>query len=219
MSVTRRHFVASASAAATILSAGSAPSLADDAPPETTTVRFGKGRSSSLPRPPPRPMLPRREIINGERAMPHQRLAALLAGIAAGIVLATAAVAAAADTAAPDIRGTWRLEAKAIVLGAGQHHPADPGERIEPGKPRLRKLAPTLRITGQEGERFWGAIESPAYKEDFVGAFTGEGRGFIGVDSDGFYQGNVGEDGVVSYCYQHTTPESRLVACGTGRRE
>ena len=74
------------------------------------------------------------------------------------------------------------------MTGAGAHHPAHAPPAADEGgstwKPRLRTFGGTMRIDGQEGERFWGTLESPYYREDLVGTFTGEGGRFLMVDSD-----------------------------------
>jgi hypothetical protein len=134
--------------------------------------------------------------------------------------LAASAEASAADTAAPDIRGTWRVEGSAIVVGDAPHHPAAAPPTAKGTKPWLRPFVGTFRIDGQEGARFWGTTVSPAASEDFIGTFTGgEGRRFVVVDPDGFFEGSLGEDGVIHYCYRHTTPTSSVASCGTAIRE
>jgi hypothetical protein len=153
----------------------------------------------------------------GGQQMRRPRLPAPCAGLAAGCLVlgATGAVAA-----TPDMQGTWRQEATAIVTGAGGHHPADAPPPAEGQKPRLRPFVGTLRVTGQEGERFWGTVESPPFKEDIIGIFTGEAGGrFLYVDTDGFAEGSVGEDGTARYCYWHVTATSRVISCGIMTRE
>ncbi len=76
-----------------------------------------------------------------------------------------------------------------------------------------------MRVEGQEGERFWGVIESPNASEEFIGMFTGVGGRFIRIDVDGFAEGELGEDGTIRYCYRHVTPNSRVVSCGAATRE
>ncbi len=141
-------------------------------------------------------------------------------GVLTLVGLVTSAGADAADAAAPDMRGTWKVDGSAIVAGATPHHPADAPPPAAGTKPRLRPFVGTLRVDGQEGDRFWGTgVSQTAASEDFIGSFTGEGRRFVAADSDGFFEGSVGEDGVIRYCYRHTTSASRVVSCGTARRE
>jgi hypothetical protein len=143
----------------------------------------------------------------------------LLLAILACLALLTTTATAADTAAVPDMLGTWKVEATAIVTGAGAHHPADAPPPAEDEKPRLRAFTGTLQIIGQEGERFWGTLESPPYKENLIGIFTGEDGRFLMVDSDGFHDGVVTEPGMIRYCYRQNDPNLRVAACGTITRE
>lgn len=128
--------------------------------------------------------------------------------------------ATAAIGATPEMKGTWRMEGSGIVAGSGGHHPADADPPADGQKPRLRPFVGTLQVMGQEDVRFWGTIESEDYREDVIGIFTGQPDGhFLYVDSDGFMEGHLGEDGTGQYCYWHIAAESRVAACGTMTRE
>jgi len=151
--------------------------------------------------------------------MGHRHLPRFLTGFAAGCLAVAAAAWPAPAAAAPDVRGTWKLHGAAIVAGAGAHHPADAPPPAEGGKPRLRTSEITLRVTGQEGARFWGTVASRSYQEDLIGIFTGEGGRFSYVDTDGVLEGTLGEDGTIRYCYRQNAPALRVISCGTGRRE
>jgi hypothetical protein len=137
-------------------------------------------------------------------------------GLAAGCLVLGVTAAAAAP---PDLRGTWRVEGNSIVEGASPFHPANAPPAPQGMAPRLRHVSMTLRVDGQEGERFWGVATNPDASEDFIGSFTGEAGRFLLVDVDGFMEGTVGADGTMRYCYRHVTPTSRVISCGTGTRE
>ena len=144
-----------------------------------------------------------------------------LAGLAAACALVPllgAAPAAAQQSTITDLRGTWKVQSTAIVTGEGKHHPGG-APAAQAGNARLRDFTGTLRIAGQEGERFWGTFESAAHREDVTGILTGEGGRFLAVDADGFYEGSVAEPGRLRYCYRHLSSTSRVVCCGTGTRE
>src|SRR3954447_16209149 len=123
----------------------------------------------------------------------------------------------------PDMLGRWKVVTPVIVTGAGAHHPAHAPPAADEGgstwKPRLRTFGGTMRIDGQEGERFWGTLESPYYREDLVGTFTGEGGRFLMVDSDGFHEGVVTAPGQIRYCYRQNQPDLKVVGCGTMTKE
>jgi len=119
----------------------------------------------------------------------------------------------------PDMRGRWKVETLTIVVGAGAHHPLTGGQPFDPGKPRLHDFVGTLQIDGQQGPRFWGTLESPAYKEGVIGVFSGEDRRFIMVDSDGFHQGQVVAPGRIRYCYMQNDLALKVAGCGTMTHE
>src|SRR5437868_2260608 len=68
--------------------------------------------------------------------------------------LLLSAIPAAAQTAVPDLRGTWKGESESVVLSAGNpHHPA-----AQSNEPELRTVAFTLVVDKQEGRRFSGTF-------------------------------------------------------------
>ena len=137
------------------------------------------------------------------------------AGLAAGCL----GLGPSAAAAPPDLRGTWRVEGNGIAEGAAPFHPANAPPVAQGMAPRLRHVSLTLRVDGQEGERFWGVATNADASEDFIGSFTGEAGRFLLLDVDGFMEGTVGADGTMRYCYRHVTPTSRVISCGTGTRE
>jgi hypothetical protein len=148
--------------------------------------------------------------------MPSRRLRKLLTGLM-GVCLVSGATAAAA--ASPDMRGTWKMEAEAIVRGAVPFHPADAPPAPEGSKPRLRHFAGTLRIAGQDGARFWGVVENELVSEELIGSLTGEAGRFVILDVDGEFEGELLESGTIRYCYRHLTAGAGVIACGTMARE
>ena len=137
------------------------------------------------------------------------------AGLAAGCL----GLGPSAAAAPPDLRGTWRVEGNGIAEGPAPFHPANAPPVAQGMAPRLRHVSLTLRVDGQEGERFWGVATNADASEDFIGSLTGEAGRFLLVDVDGFMEGTVGADGTMRYCYRHVTPTSRVISCGTGTRE
>src|SRR5215207_7382938 len=102
-----------------------------------------------------RPASPHTGTTHSRRAaMWHHPSDTVRAGLAGCILLTTALEAVAADPGAPDMKGTWRMEAKAIVAGTGAHWPAEVPPPAEGDKPRLGDFKGTMQVTGQEGGRF-----------------------------------------------------------------
>jgi hypothetical protein len=63
---------------------------------------------------------------------------------------------AAAESAIPNLLGTWKGESESIVMGPGNaHHSAAPA-----AGPRLNSITFTMTIDKQDGRRFSGAFTS-----------------------------------------------------------
>ena len=77
------------------------------------------------------------------------------------MLAALAAAPAAAQTAIPDVRGTWKGESESIVLGRGNEHHAEPRSN----KPRLSMIQFTMTIDMQDGRRFSGTFSSAKHSE------------------------------------------------------
>jgi hypothetical protein len=69
------------------------------------------------------------------------------------LLAALATVPAIAETAIPDMKGTWTGESESIVLGRGnQHHRAKAATAT--AEPRLSSIKFTMVIDKQDGRRF-----------------------------------------------------------------
>jgi len=112
-----------------------------------------------------------------------------LAWIAALATLAAAP--AAAESAIPDLRGTWKGESESIILGAGNPHHAAPSS----AEPRLNSVPFTATIDKQDGRRFSGSFSSP--------------RG----NGDGYTVGTILAPNRMEWCYMHLSQATRLASC------
>src|ERR1700736_3448429 len=91
------------------------------------------------------------------------------------------AIPAAAQTAIPDLRGTWKGESESIVLGGGNpHHPATAANEAQ-----LRSVPFTLTIDKQDGRRFSGTFSSPRSSEKVVAVISRSGVIFM-ADDEGY---------------------------------
>src|SRR3954471_19822534 len=98
-------------------------------------------------------------------------------------LLAVCMAAAEAQTAPPDIKGTWRGARKAVVYGTNTHHPGMPAD---PAAARIRDIDVTYVIAGQEGPWAWGysfSAASPAH-EPTTWAIASDGKTMYGSDMD-----------------------------------
>jgi hypothetical protein len=111
------------------------------------------------------------------------------------IALATVTTAA-AQSAVPDLRGTWKGESESIVLGGGNaHHTV-----ISASEPELRSIAFTLTIDKQDGRRS-GTFSSPRGGTIFL------------ADAEGFSNGTVLAPDRIELCYLKHGPDARIASC------
>jgi hypothetical protein len=120
----------------------------------------------------------------------------------------TAATAAVAETAIPDLRGTWKGESETIILGAGNpHHAATPS-----AVPRLNSVAFTLTIDKQDGRRFSGTFSSARGSDAFVAVISRTGTIYL-VDDDGYTVATMLAPDRLELCYLSQSLASRIASC------
>ena len=99
-------------------------------------------------------------------------------------MFATAPVAA--QTAIPDVRGTWKGDSETIVLDAGNsHHHA-----TQTNEPQLRSAAFALTIDKQDDRRFSGTLSSALGSERVIAVFS-RGGAILLADDDGYTLGTM----------------------------
>ena len=119
-----------------------------------------------------------------------------------------AAMPAAAETAIPDLRGTWKGESESIVLGGGNpHHPATAANEAQ-----LRSVPFTLTIDKQDGRRFSGTFSSPRSSEKVVAVISRSGVIFM-ADDEGYTDGTMLAPNRMELCYLHVSSASRIASC------
>jgi hypothetical protein len=117
--------------------------------------------------------------------------------------------AALAQTAVPDLRGTWKGESETIILGAGNpHHAAGP----DASSPRLNSVPFTLTIEKQDGRRFSGTFSSPRGSEAVVAVISLSGAMYM-VDDDGYIVATMLAPNRLEMCYLSQSPTSRIASC------
>ena len=125
----------------------------------------------------------------------------------------TASAAPAQDATVPDLRGTWSGKGKAIVFGNLAHHP---GKQTAADPPRVRDIATTHVVEGQDGRVAWGRSSSAVAdeKEPFAWAITNDNRSIIGADLDGYFRITLITLDRMEKCYVHngTSPSRSVVA-------
>ena len=73
--------------------------------------------------------------------------------LAFALALVGTAMTAQAQTATPDLRGTWKGAGKALVYGNNPHHP---GPETLSSPPRVGDVVFTFVVDGQDGQLVWG---------------------------------------------------------------
>ena len=124
------------------------------------------------------------------------------------VTFAALSAPAGADTAIPDLRGTWRGESQSIVLGGAGHHPSAQAAAA----PRLTSVPFTLVIDKQDGRRFSGTFSSPRHSETVIAVISRSGTIFL-ADDDGYTTGTMLGSNRMELCYLHLSPASRIASC------
>src|SRR5262245_59460411 len=118
------------------------------------------------------------------------------------------AAPAAAPSAIPDLRGTWKGESESIILGPGNlHHAAAPS-----AEPRLDNVPFTMTIDKQDGRRFSGTFSSARANDKFV-AVISRNNTILLVDDDGYTAGSILAPNRIELCYMHLSQATRLASC------
>lgn len=124
------------------------------------------------------------------------------------ILTALVAAPAAAQTATPDLRGTWKGESQSIVMGgANPHHTA-----TKAPAPRLSSVPFTLTIDKQDGRRFSGTFSSPRHTETVIAVTSHNGTIYM-VDDDGYTVGTMLAADRMELCYMMRSGATRVASC------
>ena len=124
------------------------------------------------------------------------------------IFAALSAAPAAAQSALPDVRGTWKGESESIILGPGNPHHAAPSST----EPRLDSVPFTMTIDKQDGRRFSGTFSSARANDKFV-AVISRNNTILLVDDDGYTVGSILAPNRIELCYMHLSQATRLASC------
>ncbi len=124
------------------------------------------------------------------------------------LFVATLAAPALAQTAVPDLRGTWKGQSESIVMGHGNpHHDAAVTD-----KPRLSSIPFTMTIDMQDGRRFSGTFASPRATDPIIAVISQTGVIHM-VDEDGWTSGTMLAPNRMELCYMARTASDRVASC------
>jgi len=124
------------------------------------------------------------------------------------VFAALSAAPAAAQSAIPDVRGTWKGESESIILGPGNPHHAAPSST----EPRLDNVPFTMTIDKQDGRRFSGTFSSARANDKFI-AVISRNNAILLVDDDGYTVGSILGPNRLELCYMHQSQATRLAPC------
>src|ERR1700722_20629750 len=120
-------------------------------------------------------------------------------------VLTTPALA---QTAIPDLRGTWKGQSESIVVGHGNsHHDAPVTD-----KPRLSSIPFTMIIDMQDGRGFSGTFASATATDVIIAVISQTGVIHM-VDDDGWTSGTLLAPNRMELCYMARTATDRVASC------
>ncbi len=129
------------------------------------------------------------------------------------LALLLTASAANAQSANPDLKGSWVGKGKSVVYGHNPHHP---GDQSTTSPPRIREYDFTFVVDGQEGALAWGHSFSSVAQtnEPFAWAVAADGKTIIGSDTDGSYHITLVSADRMELCYTHTalSPTKSIIA-------
>ena len=126
----------------------------------------------------------------------------------ATLAVLTSVSASMAQSAIPDLRGTWKGESETIILGGGNpHHAATPTPA-----PRLNSVAFTMIIDKQDGRRFSGTFSSARGNDPIIAVISQNGTIYL-VDDDGYTIGTMLAPNRLELCYMMLSPATRIASC------
>jgi hypothetical protein len=123
-------------------------------------------------------------------------------------ITALAAASAAAQTAVPDFRGTWKGESHSIARGGA--HPHHPGTQAN--EPRFDSTPFTLTVDKQDGRRFFGTFSSARGNDPVIAVMSRNGTIYV-VDDDGYTIGTMLAPNRMEWCYMHLSSAVKVASC------
>jgi hypothetical protein len=131
--------------------------------------------------------------------------------MALALMLAVIPLAADAQDAIPQLKGTWKGSGKILLFGTTEHLSGSPQNAI------VRDLEVTHTVTGQDGRLIWGTTSSANNdsKEPFAWALAADNRSIIGADTDGYYRITIVSADRIEKCYAQSATGSRHAIVAT----
>ncbi len=118
-----------------------------------------------------------------------------------------------ADSAIPNVVGTWTVKTEGGVLAKGgavrpQTHHTGP----------FSTLTAEAVVTKQKGRVVHGTFKSPRSTENFIAAIGMDNKTFWYADEDGMMEGRFVTEDRIDVIYRHVTPSDTVIGVGTWTR-
>lgn len=130
------------------------------------------------------------------------------------LVFLFAASACFAESAIPNLLGTWTTKSKAILMLKDK----SPGKWTHWEKQVTDVNAETV-FTKQEGRLLWGVFKSQKHSEDFVAVIGFDDKTVYFVDQDGFIDASLVDKDTFQFVYRHAGPADSVISMGTWQRK
>jgi len=130
--------------------------------------------------------------------------------MALALMLVMTPVAASAQDAIPQLKGTWKGTGKILLFGTTEHLSGSGQNAV------VRDLEVAHTVSGQDGRLMWGTTSSANNdsKEPFAWALAADNRTIIGADTDGYYRITIVSADRIEKCYAQSAnvPTHAMVA-------
>ena len=134
----------------------------------------------------------------------------------AALLLAAASHQVLADDI-PDLKGSWKGTVdSAVMVGNTPYRSAEDGKPYTFAK---EAIVFTLDIADQQGARFAGKMTGKDRSETLIGHLYPDNRSGMMLDDDGQYLFSLSAAGTMEVCYNHSKPDSKVIACWTAKKE
>jgi hypothetical protein len=119
-----------------------------------------------------------------------------------------------ADSAIPNMVGTWTVNAEGAVLakggaaGAKTHHSGE-----------FSTLTAEAVVTKQQGRVLHGTFKSPKATESFIAVIGPDNKSLYYADEDGTIEGKIINKDRMEVIYRHVTASDTVIGVGTWTRK
>jgi hypothetical protein len=119
-----------------------------------------------------------------------------------------------AESAVPNMVGTWTVKAEGGVLvkgnasGSKTHHSGE-----------FSTLTAEAVVTKQQGSVLRGIFKSPKATENFIAVIGPDNKRFYYADEDGTMEGRIVSKDKMEMIYRHVTPSDTVVGIGIWTRK